>query len=61
MSDNRLIAASQRQGDFPCRMYRLLCVESKSNPGSASFRFCDAGISCRDPRWAAQVVDCFAW
>ena len=61
MPDYGLIADTQRQGDFPCRMYRSSCVNSKSNPGSASFRFCDAGTSCRDPRWATQVVDCFAW
>ncbi len=61
MSNNGLIAVMERQSDFPCRMYRSSCVNSKSNPGSASFRFCDAGTSCRGLRWAAQVVDCFAW
>ena len=50
MSDNGLIAVTPRQGYFPCRIYRSSCVTSKSNLGSASFRFCDAGTSCRDPR-----------
>ena len=60
MSDNGLIAAKQRWSDFLGRMYRLTCGKTKSNLGSASLRFCDAGTSCRDPRCSAQIVDCFA-
>ena len=55
-----LIAVKNRRVIFSVEgsAHRLLRVERY--PGRAVIRFGEAGTACRDPRWAAQIVDCFA-
>ena len=54
-----LIAVKNRRVIFPVEG-SAHAVEGGRYPGRAAISFGEAGTACRDPRWAAQIVDCFA-